>query len=184
MDGTAKLLGEQRSKVKGEQYLGPAVVTEIEGRGVVIELPDGQSATAQMALAYPYQPVAGDVLLVIGKDEAYYGIGVLHGTGKVTLAFQGDVDVRAEGGSLRLSGDKGVQIAGPEVEVHAGTLRTIAGALVQKLDSVVQRVSSLLSVHAGKSHTVVDGASFLQAESGTILTRDVMTINGKQVHLG
>jgi hypothetical protein len=180
----ASLIGELKPKgAGGEQYLGPACVLSAEGQEVMIELPTGETRAARLALAFLYQPVPGDVLLVIGKEE-YYGIGVLHGTGKASLSFHGDVDLRAVGGALRLSGDRGVSVEGPEVEIHAGRLKTIADAVVEKCNSLYQRVSSLLSVHAGKSHTIVDGLSFTQAESGAIVTREVMTINGKQVHLG
>lgn len=165
-------------------HFGPALVTEVRGKEVLLELPNGKQATAQPALAFLYEPAPGDVLLVIGNDDGHYAIGVLHATGRAVLAFKGDVDLRAVDGKLRLSGDKGVSVDGPEVEVHAGKLRMIAGAVVQRFDSVVQRVTSLLSTHAGKSHTIVDGASFTQAESGTILTKEVMTINGKQIQLG
>jgi hypothetical protein len=184
MTGTVKLVGEQKPKVKGEMYLGPACVTEARGREVTVELPDGETTAATMALGYLYEAALGDVLLILGKDDRYYGVGVLHGTGRAVLSFQGDVDLHASGGALRLSGDRGVRVEGPEVEVHTGKLRMVADAVAQKFNSVFQRVSSLLHVHAGTSHTVVDGASFTQAESGTILTSETMTINGKQIHLG
>lgn len=178
------LTGERAARTRSAEYLGPACVTEVHGREVTVELPDGGAARATLALAFLYEPAPGDVLLVIGRDEAHYAIGVLHGTGKATLAFQGDVDLQAIGGALRLSGEKGVTVEGPAVELHTPKLKMVADSLVQKFTSVYQRVSSLLSVHAGKSHTVVDGPAFTQAESGTIVTRDTMTINGKQIHLG
>src|SRR5690348_9892986 len=128
MAAAAKLVGEHRPRAKGESYLGPACVTEARGREVTIELPDGEAAAATMALAYLYEPAPGDVLLVIGKDEQYYGVGVLHGTGRAVLSFQGDVDLRATGGTLRLSGDRGVTVEGLEVEIHAGKLRMVADA--------------------------------------------------------
>ncbi|NUP14099.1 MAG: DUF3540 domain-containing protein [Polyangiaceae bacterium] len=179
----ATLIGE-RSIATGATYLGPGLVSEVRGREVTIELPAGGTVVATLALAFLYEPVPGDVLLLIGNADAHYAIGVLHATGKAVLAFHGDVDVHAVDGTLRLSGDRGVQVDAPEVEVHAGKLRMMADSVIQKFNSVYQRVSGLLNTHAGKSHTVVDGASFTQAESGTILTKEVMTINGKQIHLG
>jgi hypothetical protein len=184
MASTATSTGERAAKVKSGEYLGPACVTEVKGREVAVELPDGRSVAAKLALAFLYEPAPGDVLLIIGREETYYGIGVLHGTGKAVLAFQGDVDLCAVNGALRLSGEKGVTVEGPELAVHTPKLRMIADSVVQTFNSVYQRVTSLLSVHAGKSHTVVDGPAFTQAESGSILTLDAMTINGKQVHLG
>jgi uncharacterized protein DUF3540 len=184
MTSTVTLVGERATRTSSEQYLGPACVTEVHGQSVTIELPGGETAAAQLALAFLYQPVPGDVLLVIGREETYYGIGVLHGTGKTVLAFHGDVELRAVDGALNLAGDRGVNVEGPKIEMHTGKLSMIAESVVQKFSSVFQRVSSLLSVHAGKSHTIVDGASFTQAESGAIVTKEIMTINGKQIHLG
>jgi len=184
MASTTTILGDRAEAVSRESYLGPACVAEVHGRQVTMELPNGEIRTATLALAYLYEPAPGDVLLVVGKEESYYAIGVLHGTGRAVLAFHGDVDLRAVDGTLRLSGARGVKVEGAEIELHAGKLRMVAGAVVQKFESVFQRVTSLLNVHAGKSHTVVDGPSFAQSESAAILTRDVMTINGKEIHLG
>lgn len=178
------LVGDRSTATSAASYLGPALVSDVRDGQITMELPHGAKVPITLALAYLYQPVPGDVLLVIGNGDSYYGIGVLHATGKAVLSFQGDVDVRAVDGTLRLSGDKGVQLSGPELELHSNKLRMVAGAVVQKFNSVFQRVSGLLHVHAEKAHTSVDGAAFTQSESNTILTKDIMTINGKQIHLG
>src|SRR5579863_1161814 len=81
------------------EYLGPAPVVRVEGSDVVVELPSGALVRAALAFAFPYAPAAGDVLLVIGKDDAHYAIGVLQGQGRTTLTFPGDVELRAEGGA-------------------------------------------------------------------------------------
>jgi len=47
-----------------------------------------------------------------------------------------------------------------------------------------RHVRDLLSLRAGKSHTVVDGSSFSQSKSATILTEEKVTINGKEIFLG
>jgi hypothetical protein len=166
-----------------DSFLGPAEVVDVIGSDLEVSLPDGKVARAQMALAYPYEPAAGDVLLVIGKGEAHYVIGVLRGNGQATLAFQGNVALRAVGGSLSLEGDEGVEVRGPAVKVHAGRLETVANAAVQTFTSLCQRVSSLLSVHAGQSHTVVDGAAHTQAKTSTAVTEETMTFQGKTIHM-
>lgn len=165
-------------------YLGPAHVVSTSRGAVQARLPGGEVVSARMAMALPYEAAPEDVLLVIGKGEDYYVIGVLDGAGRTALRFQGDVELHATGGALRLSGDQGVQIEGPEVEVRSEKLRMMAGAVVQRFTSVLQRVSALLSVHAGQSQTVVDEASVTRAKSAAILTEETMTINGKQIHLG
>ena len=167
------------------EYLGPARVTAAEAGRIMVELPGGTEAIpVEMALALPYEPAVGDTLLVIGRGENHYAIGVLHGTGRTVLSLPGDVAVHARDGSLSLSADKGVAIRGPELDIEAGKIRMVADAVVQKFHSVYQRVSALLSVQASESHTVVEKTSFTKAKNATILTEETVTVNGKQILLG
>jgi hypothetical protein len=166
------------------EYLGPASVAEVADGDVRVELPDGEIVVAVPAFVVPYEPVPGDVLLVISKGTAHYAIGVLHGTGRTVLSLPGDVEVRAESGTLRFFGAKGVEIFGPEVHVHTEKLRMIAGSVTQKFGSLVQRVRELCHLHAREMHTIVDETSVTKAKSASVLTEETMTINGKQIHLG
>jgi hypothetical protein len=88
------------------------------------------------------------------------------------------------GGVLRLAGEKGVAIDAPEIAMTSSKLRVIAGAVVQSFQSLRQRVSELLSVQAGQSHTIVEGTSHAQSKSATIVTEENVSINGKEIHLG
>ena len=168
-------------------YLGPAEVTAVEPTAVIVELPgDGgaRELRAELAFALPYAPVVGDLLLVIARGDGCYAFGVLRGSGKTSLSLQGDVDIAAVDGRLRLSGDRGVELRGPELDMYAGKLRMVADAVIQNISSVCQRVKSLLHVHAGETHTLVDGGTFAQSKSAAILTEEIVTINGKEVHVG
>jgi hypothetical protein len=167
-----------------QDYLGPAEVTAVAPTSVTVDVPGTGELRAELAFALPYAPVVGDLLLVIGKGEACYAIGVLRGSGKTSLSLQGDVDLHADGGRLRLSGDQGIELRGPELDVYTGKLRMVADAVLQSFSSVSQRVKSLLHVHAGETHTLVDGGSFAQSKSAAILTEENVTINGKEIHLG
>jgi hypothetical protein len=42
----------------------------------------------------------------------------------------------------------------------------------------------MLSLHAGESHTIVDGQALQRSRSATILTEETVSVNGKQVRLG
>jgi hypothetical protein len=165
-------------------YLGPATVVAAEGPRPTVELTDGTIVVAELALQLPYEPALGDSLLVVGRGANHYVIGVLHGTGRTALTLQGDVDLHASGGALSLSGDKGVQIRGPELEVQVDKLRMMAAAAVQTFTSLHQRVRALLSVQAGEAHTLVENTSFTKAKNATLLTEETVTVNGKQIHLG
>lgn len=167
-----------------EDYLGPAEVVSVEVPFVEVEIPGRPGpARAELALAFPYVPRRGDTLLVIGKADAHYVIGVLRGTGQSQFSLPGDVGLHA-GGSLHLSADKEITVRSAEVEVQAGKLRMLAGAAMQTFNSVYQRVKELYSVHAGESHTLVEGAAYSQSKSAAIVTEGTVTINGDEIHLG
>jgi hypothetical protein len=173
-----------RSAPETHDYLGAAEVTEVEPTAVLVEVPGSGTVRAELAFALPYAPVVGDLLLVIGQGGAYFAIGVLRGSGKTSLSLQGDVDLHAVEGRLRLSGDRGLELRAPELEMYAGKLRVVAETILQKVSSMCQRVQGLLSVHAGETHTLVDGATVAQSKSAAILTEEVVTINGKEIHVG
>lgn len=166
-------------------YLGPATVTVASTlREVEVKLEGGTTALATLALALPYQAVEGDVVLVLGKDNRHWVVGVLHGQGKTSLTFRGDVQMRAIGGSLELAADEGVRLAGKEVEIDSGEIRMLAKSLVQRFDSVLTRVRGLWSSRVEKAHHVIDETAFTHAKSATLVTDETVTINGEQIHLG
>jgi Protein of unknown function (DUF3540) len=167
-----------------EEYLGPARVTRVAPHELEVEIRGGERAAAQMALAYPYAPAEGDVLLVIGKGGEHWVIGVIHGTGQAALAFQGGVTISARGGPLTLTSDQAVAIRGPGVEVEAGTLEVLAGSVVERFTSLYQRVRDAWNMRAGEARTIVDGSSHLTAKDASILTEETMSINGSEIHLG
>jgi len=164
-------------------YLGPAEITDIAALGVSLQLTNGDEVMAQIALAFGYQPLVGDSVLCIGNDDGHYVIGVLATQGSGRLTFQGDLELAASG-TLHLRGEDGVAIEGPEVHVRAGKLEMMARAVTQRFERVRQHVSDVLSVHAGKTHTVVDGPSYTRAQSSTLLTEEKVSINGKSIYLG
>jgi hypothetical protein len=186
MSNVAVLRGaSDRASAAIQPFLGPAEVTEILGPlEVSVRLPDGSIARARLALAFAYEPRPSDVLLVIGNPDGHYVIGVLQGTGKASLSVPGDVEVRAVGGELVLAGDKGVRVEGGEVRVRAGKLEMLAGAVAQRFGELRQHVADLWSVRAGQAHAVIEGSTYQQSKSATILTEEKVTINGRAIHLG
>ncbi len=156
----------------------------MRGPSLEVALPGGRRVPVTIALALPYEPVVGDVLLVIGRGEGHYVIGVIEGQGRTALTFRGDVELSSLDGKVVVTGQRGVELRAPEVEVNAGKLRMVAGAVVQRFASVYQRVSELLSVHAGEAHTLVDEGSFTQSKRAVLQTEETVTINGKEIHLG
>lgn len=165
-------------------YLGPAEVTAVDLHDLTVRIGPEREVDARLALAYPYRPVPGDLVLAIGHDDDYYVIGVLQGSGGTELAFHGDVALRAVGGRLDLRADNGVQVVGPEVEIRTGRLRVAADSLVEKVNRAYRHVRDLMTCRFGREHTVVDDTSISKARRTTILSDENVTINGKQVNLG
>jgi hypothetical protein len=165
------------------EHLGPAEVCSFAGNEVELKLPDGRRRQAQLALAFSYSPAAGDTVLAIGNDDGAWVIGVLASEGCASLSFPGDMHIEAAG-ELCVRGAKGVRIEGPQLSVEVGRLEMAARAVSQRFEQLTQRVSDLLSVRAGQTHTIVHGASFTRAESSTLLTKEKVSINGKSIHLG
>lgn len=166
-------------------YLGPGHVVEFDGPRVVCELRDGARVAAELAMPIAYQPMIGDVLLVITQesDEAYV-IGVLSGQGRAKLELQGDVDVRAVGGTLRLSGDQGVHIEGPELDVVVDRYKVVANRMVQKCATLYQRARELFTLEARDAHQLVERDFLARSKSATVVAEEKVVVNGNQIHLG
>lgn len=167
-------------------YLGPATVVRAEGRSAVVCLANASTAEvrAQLAFTFPYEPQVGDSLLVMGQEHGYYAVGVLAGAGKASLEFQGDVDVRAFGGTLRLTSDEKVEIEAPRITMRAGVLRTLAHSISEKADQMHRWVRGLLAVRAGTSRRTIDGEDSTRCHDSVTLAKETVKIDGDQLHLG
>ncbi len=166
-----------------DDYLGPATLVRVDGHDLHVEIAPGASARADLALAFPYEPREGDVLLVIGRGMAFYVIGVLQGHGKSVFTLPGDTRLHVAG-ALDISAEKGVSVTGPSFEVHTNKLRLVAESAVETFTSALRRVRDLWTVQAGKSHLLVDDTAVTQAKSASIVTEEAVTINGREIHLG
>lgn len=165
-------------------FLGAARVLSFAKTSAQMLLPDGSMVEARFAFSTPYQPALGDELLLIGQAGAFFAIGVLAGHGKTELALHGDVELRAVGGELRLAGDRGVKVHGPEVTVQTGALKTFAKSISEKSETAYRWVKGLLNQRAGESRTIVDGEDYQQADSKVSMAAKVNKIDGSSVQLG
>ena len=166
------------------RHLGPAEVLGVGAANVDVRLEGGDVVTADLALATPYEPAVGDRVLVIGEGERSWVIGVLSGSGRTVLDFEGDVLLRSRRGTVRLSAAQRVEIEAPEVGYQVGTLRVLADSVAFHVSSLTQRVRDLVSVHAGQRREIIDGATSTQAKSSSLVTEEAVKINGKTIHLG
>jgi hypothetical protein len=174
------------SSLADSTYLGPATVLPNRDSGMWVGLEDGSSAevSVELAFTFPYAPLEGDRLLVIGRDGQHFAIGVLAGSGRPTLAFQGDVDLHAVGGSLNLRGGSGVRVEAPEIVLRAETLRTFSHSMTETADTAYRWVKGLLTVRAGESQRAVQGEDYSQCKRSVTLAEETVKIDGHQLQLG
>lgn len=164
-----------------QMTVAPATVLDV-GDGEVSLQREGGVASAKLALAYPYQPEAGDVVLVLGADELYV-VGVLHGRGRTRLCVSGDLDIRADG-ILRLEAGREVRVLSPRVAVRADRIETIARSAFERVVSCYRWVREVLETRAGRSRTLVEGQYSVAAERIVERAEKHVKIDGKQIHLG
>jgi hypothetical protein len=164
--------------------LGPAEVVDVGGGGVEVRTEAGSVVNAVLALASPYEPRIGDVVLLISEGGRAYVIGLLSARGKTVLAFDGDVELRSNDGVVRIAGARGVEIEAPELGLRGAALRIVADTVVERVGSFTQRVRELFTSHVGARHEVVDGARVTHAKSTTFVSEDEVKINGRSIHLG
>jgi hypothetical protein len=167
-----------------ELLMGPGRVVETGPSWALVECAGrAEPERAELAFSVPYAPAVGDLLVVLGKPGELYAVGVLRGSGKTTLAVEGDLDVAASG-TLRLRGAAGVAIEGGDVSIEANRLETTAKTVVEVVGSLVQRVTGLFSQQARDVYVHAEGSVVTRGKNATILTEESVVVNGKQLFLG
>ncbi len=164
-----------------QQSVGPAVVVETTHDELLLETPT-RRAWARLALAYPYSPQKGDLVLAIGGDDLYV-IGVLAAKGETQLDFTGNVCLRASG-TLRLEAGQGVSLAAPTVRIQAGRMEILAHKVVETFFDSVRRVKNTLRVTARRQRVDVEEESSLRANRITEIAREDVVLDGKRIKLG
>ncbi|TPW14355.1 MAG: hypothetical protein FD129_1100 [bacterium] len=162
--------------------LGPAVVRGAMEGALLVDI-DGTLHRAQMALVYPYRPVAGDVVLVLGHEGRMYVTGVLDGKGLTRLDFPGDVELRAAG-RMRLEARQGVELDSGRITMRADQLDMAVTTLRQTMASLYQHVTGTLRTIAGSQRTSVENLSTLHAKKIVRKAQDDVIIDGTQIKLG
>lgn len=163
--------------------LGPAIVLEVNGARVKV-LFEGNEVEAVNALAFPFGPKQGDHLLVIGQEEGFYVIGVLHAQGDMTLTFPGNVRFHTPRGGVLFSAQQPIELQAPEVKVSAGKWTVVAQTLSEKVTSAFRWVKDLASLKAGRQRNHVEGACYERAERRVIKAKKDVRVNGDRIHLG
>lgn len=164
------------------QVLPATVLLAAAGR-IKLELPDAH-VWAISALAYPYQPVEGDIVLAIGQGAQWYVIGVLKGTGPTTLLAPADLELVAPRGRVTIKAAQGVEIKSDSVSVSANKLEVTAQRIVERFADAVRWVKGVFQLRAERVRTRVDGVYDLRAERILENAEKDVKIDGEKIHLG
>lgn len=163
--------------------LGPAIVRDVKGANIVA-LMDGREIEAINAMAFPYTPKPGDVVLTIGQQDKHYVIGVLQAQGDVTMTFPAGVHMRAPKGGFQFSSGEGIEMQAPEVKVTAGKWTVLARTLTEKVTDSMRWVANLAQLKAGRKRTLVDGKDYERSERKIVKAKKDVRVNGERIHLG
>ncbi len=167
-----------------ERYLGAARAVRHTDRSWVVALTDDTLVHATLALSFPYRPRIGDQLLVIGDATDFYVIGVLNGRGHAKLSNPQGVSVHAEGGKLRLAGDRGVRLTGRRIRLRARELKRVALTAVETFRERTREVREALAVEAGEVDELSSGRWLVRARRAVIKGRDGARVKSTTVRLG
>lgn len=164
-------------------YLGPASVLKVAGDRLQLELPD-QTIWARTALASPYQPVAGDSVLVINNGSDWYVIGLLKGSGMTTITVPGDLSLAAPRGAITLRAGRGLKIQSPKVRVVTRQWSVLAERAVERFQSAAREVEKTFRLRVGEFLHRVRGAYRVRAGRIVETAREEVAIDGKKINLG
>jgi hypothetical protein len=163
--------------------LAPATVVATQGRKLTVQMPEGE-VTAENALAFPYQPVKGDTLLVIGQGQNHFAIGVLAAQGDMTIAFPANAVFAAPRGEIKFKSGKAIDLHSPNVRLRAGKLEMIAKTISEKADNVYRIVRKLLKLDAGRTHTTVEETAQTNAGRYVVKAKQDVKMDGEKIYLG
>ncbi len=163
--------------------LRAGTVEKVAGSKTLIDL-GSERVWADAAMAVEYQAEPGDQLLVIGSENDWFVIGVLHGRGKVRINGFSGVDIGSAVGEVRLSSGKEISISAPAISMLARGFRGVFETMTNTAKTLVQKVSGSQHISAGQSNTVVKGVSSLNAERVLEKAEKEVRIDGSSIHLG
>jgi hypothetical protein len=166
-----------------QSYLGPASVLKAEGKRFQLDV-GAHYCWAQSALAFPYVPAVGDIVLAIGRDDQWYVIGVLSGRGTTTLSVPGDLHVQAPRGTIEFSAARGIRMKSPTVKIMAESLELLAKSLFESVTSATRWVQETLQLRVGRLRTRVEHEYDLKAAKIKERADGDVRIDGQKIHLG
>jgi len=160
---------------------------------VHVELANDDAVWARFALAVPYSPQPGDMVLVICQEfpDAYV-IGVLEGRGTTTLRVPGDLRLESLGGDVQIVAAKNVKVRGaqaidltaPRAALRFNRLNILVATLVQRVANSFAWATGLMQTRSRRLRQLTDEGWLVRAGRAHLTTTENIHINGKTIHLG
>ena len=163
--------------------LAPAEVLQVEGSHMELDL-QGTRVWALNALAYPYRPVIGDSVLCIRQLGACYVIGLLRGTGKISITAPADVDICAPRGAINLTARAGVHVKSAEISLTADRLVVAARSVMETFTEATRWIKDAFQLRAGRMRTIVQEDYRVKADRIIERAEGDVKIDGTKIHLG
>ena len=183
----------------------PGVVLRVVGESLEA-LVDGTIVTALRAPGCLPDPKEGDtVLLFFGAGASPVATTVLASSqeGGRTMSFPGGIRITSDreihlssprfrgvfadfslsAGTLSLSGEL-LSLAGKKIVQTGQMLERVAGWLFDRAESSVREIETLDRHVAGATQIVSESVVSVDSESTILSSRDLVKIDGDQVHLG
>lgn len=179
-----ELLGQTpAAEMPAAPFLGPATVLAVCDLHVDLDLPQGRRR-ARIAMSQSYTPVVGDTVLAVCRDDEWFAIGLIQGTGTTTFTAPGDLELLAPHGRIDLLARDGVFLESDLVEIVATRIEITTRHLIERFHSVTQWITDALHQRLGRMHTTVEGDYELHAGRITEIADEDVSIDGKTIHLG
>ena len=167
----------------GATLLEAAEVVANLGGSVMVRLQDGSDTEARLALTVPYKPLRGDEVLVIGRGERHFVIGVLEGSGQLRLQAK-NVTVHAEGGRLRLTAGRDIGLRSHKLQLLAHEqLAWAANTIHRAAHSYKERISGKLSLLTRDADQLLRGQWQLQAQRISAKVTNTFFANGEIIRI-
>lgn len=164
-------------------HLGPARVMSVEGHRVLVALGEAK-AWATLAMAVHYAPAVGDTLLVIGREEVFYAIGVIAGRGRTTLTAPGDLELLAPHGRIDLHARDGIELRTSTLRCVADAWDAVCGTVRQRCSEFLCHVRGVVRWRARRSETTVEDVHRTRAGRIEQQAEGEVQIDGRKINLG
>lgn len=176
-------------------YLAPAKVTAVQGAAgrVHVQTADGEPAWARWACSGPYEPVAGDEVLVLGRDPSeLYVVGVLRAHGPVHLKAGADLKISAPHGKVTVASRDGLRLEtegeltgrAASMKLQAGTMEFTASRITQAAREFYGWFSGLLQFKSRRLRAAADETIHLKSSEVHLRSDKDFFVNGDTINLG